>query len=95
MKKLLIFIRCLIPSIIFNFHYLPFKMAIKLPILCFKVRFKSLRGSLTIDTPHIKTGMIRLGFPSVRAYPNNGLSFSNEGNITFCGNAQMGGVMLG
>lgn len=44
-----------------------------------------------IDSSQIKTGMIRLGFPMVRAYPNNGLSFSNDGIITFRGRAEIGG----
>lgn len=63
----------------------------RLPILCYKVKFKKLRGEVIINSSRIKTGMIRLGFPTVRAYPNNGLSFSNEGVITFCGSAIMGG----
>ena len=44
-----------------------------------------------IDASEIKPGMIRLGFPVVRAYPNNGLSFSNEGTITFRGYCTIGG----
>lgn len=84
-------IRCIIPSLIFNLHYLPFKQAIRLPIFCYKVKFKKLGGTVVIDSPYIRPGMIRLGFPTVRAYPDNGLSFSNEGVITFHGRASMGG----
>lgn len=91
MRNLFTLIRCVIPSLIFNFHYLPFKQAIRLPILCYKVNFKKLKGVVVIDSSYIQPGMIRLGFPTVRAYPNNGLSFSNEGVITFKGHCSMGG----
>lgn len=91
MSKILRLLRSIIPSIIFNFHYLPFRQAIKLPILCYKVDFKCLKGKIVIDSDKIYTGMIRLGFPVVRAYPNNGLSFSNEGTITFKGCVNYGG----
>ena len=91
MRKFFTLIRCVIPSVIFNFYYLPLKQAIRLPIFCYKVNFKKLNGRVIIDASEIKPGMIRLGFPVVRAYPNNGLSFSNEGTITFRGYCTIGG----
>lgn len=62
-----------------------------MPVLCYKVDFRRLKGKVVVDSPQIRTGMIRLGFPLVSAYPNNGLSFSNEGTIIFKGSAQFGG----
>lgn len=53
--------RFLIQSIFFNFHYLPFRQAIKLPILLYKPKFISLKGRVIISASHVKTGMIILG----------------------------------
>lgn len=43
----------IIKSVYFNFHYLPFKHAIKLPILLYKPKFFKLQG-------HIKIGGVKL-----------------------------------
>lgn len=48
-------------TLYFNFHYLPFSQAIKLPIILKKVRFVSLKGEVIIQSDKIKTGMIRIG----------------------------------
>lgn len=87
----LIYLRAIIPSIIFNFYYLPFRQAIKLPILCYKVRFVRLKGKVVINTSIIRPGMIRLGFNDVKTYPNNGMQWSNEGVVVFNGSASFGG----
>ena len=46
-------------SIVFNFRYLPFREAIKLPVLINKAHFKALNGHVRIEAPRIKFGMIR------------------------------------
>lgn len=74
-------LRSIIQSIFFNFHYLPFKQAIKLPILLYKPQFVNLKGQVIISTPTVKTGMIRLGVKMVPIYPNNGIIFENNGGI--------------
>ena len=74
-----LFIKALIPSLFFNFYYLPFKQAIKLPILIYKPHIHRFKGSITIDSPYIKTGMIRLGVLGGRMYPNNGIGWTHEG----------------
>lgn len=48
-------------TLYFNFHYLPFSQAIKLPVILKKVRFVSLKGEVIIQSDTIKTGMIRIG----------------------------------
>lgn len=54
----------LIKTIRFNFKLLPFKQAIRLPILFYgKVDLRSLKGRVRIDHA-IGTGMIKIGIPS-------------------------------
>lgn len=84
-------LRSIIPTIYFNFHYLPIKHAIKLPILLYKPRLLKCRGKIIIDTSHIHFGMIRLGENIVSFYPNTGTTFENlGGNITFKGKCRIG-----
>lgn len=83
--------RSLIQSIFFNFHYLPFKQAIKLPVLLYKPKFVSLKGRVIISASHVKTGMIILGKPYVPIYPNKGIIFENNGGtIEFKGKCFIG-----
>lgn len=81
--------RSLPQTIYFNFHYLPFKQAVHLPILLYKPRLLELKGSVSIICTgggRIKYGMIRLGFPSVSIYPNRGIMYENHGgDIIFHG----------
>ena len=75
----------------FNFHYLPLWQAVKLPILLYKPRFLELKGTVRIESDNIRTGMIRLGFPTVSLYPNTGIMIENHGGeIIFKGRAGIG-----
>lgn len=62
-------IRHLHASIIFNFKYLPFLQAIKLPFI-FECRtcFYALKGTVTIECNDIKMGMIRFKSRNVGVY---------------------------
>lgn len=83
--------RYIIPTIYFNFHYLPFKQAIKLPILLYKPELLSCKGKIIIDCPRIKFAMIRMGFRNVSIYPNNGVKWENNGGtVIFKGDARIG-----
>lgn len=82
--------RALLPSIYFNFTNLPFRQAIKLPILTYRTRFLSNKGEVHIDSDAISFGMIRLGFKTTDLFPNTGLSLRNEGIITFKGKCTIG-----
>lgn len=48
-KKIVVLIRSILPSIYFNFHYLPFGQAIKLPILLYKPSFQKCKGRVIIE----------------------------------------------
>jgi len=82
--------RVWLPSIRFNFHYLPFKQAVKLPVLLYKPDFRKLGGNVVIESDTITCGMIRLGFNRVNVYPDNGISWLNEGTIVFKGRVSIG-----
>ena len=83
--------RNIIQSIYFNFHYLPFKTAIRLPILLYKPKLLELQGNVKIGGGKVKYGMIRLGFPTVSLYPNTGITIENHGGtITFNGKFSIG-----
>lgn len=83
------YIRSIIPSIIFDLRYLPFKQAIKLPILVFKMKSLSSKGKVIIDTEDISTGMIQLGFPRAATYPNTGITWRNQGKVIFRGTCRI------
>ena len=83
--------RSLIPTIYFNLHYLPFKQAIKLPILLYKPELLKMKGQIILNVSYVKTGMIRLGFRNVSLYPNNGITWENHGGIVnFYGRCSIG-----
>ncbi|HAT61929.1 MAG TPA: hypothetical protein DCS83_05190 [Prevotella sp.] len=82
--------RSLLSSLYFNFHYLPFSQARKLPILLYKPKFRNLKGSIEIQGG-VKFGMIQLGKNSVSIYPNNGIMFDlRKGKIIFKGKCLIG-----
>ena len=58
-----IFNLSILTTIYFNFKYLPFKQAIKLPIFLFNPSLKLGRQSkIIIQNKQISTGMIQLGY---------------------------------
>ena len=83
-------LRSIFSSIYFNFHYLPFKQAIKLPIILYKPNLLNCKGKIIIEG-NIKTAMIQLGKYGVSLYPNSGIIFENHGGtIIFKGNCSIG-----
>lgn len=78
----------LLPTIYFNFHYLPFRQAIKLPILLYRPKFISLKGTVKIESEKVHFGMIKLGPLVNTCNPNCGISIDNRGgSIVFKGDA--------
>lgn len=71
-------LRSILKTIWFNFHYLPFRQAIKLPILLYKPKFLVCKGRIKIDGP-VHFGMITLGCYRVSIYPNTGFTYENWG----------------
>lgn len=78
-KLLLKFFRYWGHIIYFNFHYLPFKQAIKLPVLLYKPHLLKCKGKVSIESDKIWFGMIQLGVFRNRLFPNNGFTWINEG----------------
>lgn len=71
MKKFRLILRLLwnYPQIlIFNFHYFPFKQAIKLPVWLFNVKFNVLKGKVVIKSDNVYPGMIRMGHMAIGPY---------------------------
>lgn len=94
LKDLLTILPYLIKNLYFNFHYLPFKQALCLPIWLYKPKFGILSGSLSIcynGGGKIRPGMIRLGFNNVALYPSTGIHIQIAGGtIEFRGQCSIG-----
>ena len=79
-------------SIYFNFKFLPFKQAIKLPILLYRPKFYSLNGKIEINGD-VHFGMILLGCKGslYDDFGNSGIRFNLKGGcLTFNGPARIG-----
>ena len=74
-------LRYIVPTLYFNFHYLPFRQAIRLPIVLYKPHLLKCKGTIRLEPEdgRIRHGMIRLGFHQVSLYPNNGFTWENMG----------------
>ena len=69
----------IIDSICFNFRYLPFRVAIKLPILLSNVKLSKMKGSISIDSSKIKFGMILIGDHRSDVFPRQHTVYKNQG----------------
>lgn len=83
-------LRSFFPSLVFNLKYLPFKQAKKLPIRVYKMRSLSKKGRIVIESENIYKGMIQLGIPRAAVFPNNGITWKNEGCVVFRGSCCIG-----
>lgn len=96
MKKINKIMDCLLglpKSIYFCFKYLPFKMAVKLPILLSKnVYLFSVKGKVKIEADIIKTGMVKIGFGEVGIFDKkySRTIWQNNGLVIFKGKARIG-----
>lgn len=90
MKKIKFIFNTLLPSIRFNFHYLPFKQAMHLPIYICKPQYENLLGSVVITAPNLRRGMIQLGSSTTALYPDTGIRWNNKGTIVFKGDVVIG-----
>jgi len=86
-QKILKYFPWMLKTVYFNFHYLPFKQAIKLPILLRKPHFIKLRGNVIIDAPEVKFGMIIMGKLVNTCNPDSGTIFDLDGTLIFKGTA--------
>lgn len=86
-------LRFIIPTLYFNFHYLPFRQAIHLPIVLYKPHLLECKGKIRIEPEDgiIYHGMIRMGARMVSVYPNNGITWENKGGtVIFKGKCTIG-----
>lgn len=83
-------LRSLAKTVYFNFHYLPLRQAVRLPIWLYKARLRKLGGSITITADRIRPGMIQLGTDRVSVYRNGGISLEINGDIVFRGSCYIG-----
>ena len=82
----------IIKTLRINLRYLPFKEAIKCPILVSgKVNLNILKGEIIFKCP-IKTGLVRFGFNTLGLvdYNRERAIFSNQGRIIFAGRCRLG-----
>ena len=79
-------------SVYFNFHYLPFHQAKKLPFFIYKMDCICAKGKVVIEAEDITKGMIQLGQRIVSLYPNSGICWENKGGtVIFHGKCSIGG----
>lgn len=93
LSELCRYIYAFLSSVIFNFVYLPFHQAKKLPIWVESLRFGKdafYTGSIVIDTEDVQYRMIRLGVRYNSWYPYTGICIQNFGTITFKGRCIIG-----
>ena len=87
----IVFLKDLLYSIYFNFHYLPFRQAVRLPILFHNPTFVNLKGKVRIEGK-VARGMIKLGYYFHGGYPDGGFMFENNGgHVVFKGSVCIGG----
>lgn len=79
-------------TIYFNLKYLPFRQAVKLPILLSrKVYLREMKGKITIEGP-IETGLIKIGYGKVGIFDNRRSRsiWEVSGEVVFKGKANIG-----
>lgn len=80
-------------SIYFCFKYFPLKVALKLPVfISSKVVLNSVKGKVILQTDHIRTGMIKIGFGYVGIFDKDvsRSMYENSGTIVFRGGTSVG-----
>lgn len=77
-------------SLIFNFHYLPFRQAMRMPILFFvRPTFITFKGKIILDTSKVTFGMIKLGVQIAPIEAVRIFRWQNAGTIVFKGSCTM------
>lgn len=92
-RNFLLSILAIPKTIYFNFKYLKFNEAIKLPIkISHRVWLASTNGRINIKSENIKTGMIEIGFGEVGIFDQNrSRSVLNiSGDVVFKGKCRLG-----
>lgn len=83
-------LRNVFSTLYFNLHYLPFRQAIKIPVILYKPHLIRMKGQVVIDAP-VKPGMIVMGRRCAGIYPDNGFRWENRGGtVVFKGRFVLG-----
>ena len=80
-------------SIRFCFHYFPFRVAVKLPVLLSShVRLRCLKGHVELNAPYVRIGMIRIGFGNIGIFDDkvSRTIWENKGTVVWGGGAFIG-----
>lgn len=78
-------------TIFFNFYYLPFRQAIKIPIILYRPSFYGLGGHVKIVCSNLHFGMIHLGRRNGIVLQRKGFWYQNQGGtIIFRGMCHLG-----
>jgi acetyltransferase-like isoleucine patch superfamily enzyme len=92
-KRLFQELRYILPTLYFNFHYLPFRQAVRLPIVLYKPHLVKCKGRVVLSPVdgRIRHGMVQMGFYITKVYPNSGVMWENNGGtVVFRGSVIMG-----
>ena len=77
-------------TLFFNFHYLPFSQAVKLPVILFRgTVLRRMKGKLVLPEK-VRHGMIKIGRADVAGWERRGTSLCIEGDLIFKGKATIG-----
>ncbi len=92
--KIILFLRCIYwKTLYFNFKYLPFKQAVKLPFhISSNILLRNVKGTVTLDCKNIFPGMIQIGYRRIGIFDNRRYKgiWEVSGNIVFRGLAIIG-----
>lgn len=91
-KSIKTLLRLNVNTLYFNFKYLPFKQAIKLPfVVSNKLYFRKTSGKIFFDCP-IRTGLVHIGFGEVGIFDNKKSRsiWDIAGTVIFKGKADIG-----
>lgn len=93
MRNLYLIIRAIPKTLYFNFKYLPFKKAIRLPIIVsHRVWLMAAKGKVNINCENLKLGLIKLGFGEVGIFDSmrERSVWNVSGTVNFNGSARLG-----
>lgn len=94
MSKFFNYLLCIPNTLFFNFYYLPFRQAIRFPIIVsHRVKFVALGGNIILPE-YVKSGKIKLGFGRVQVADNKYSrliwSLHDGGSVRFGHNIKIG-----
>lgn len=80
-----------IPSLFFNLRHFPFKVALKMPVLIYKVKVKSMSGHFEFaEGVDLRRGMVKIGYPETSLHDGMRYIIENSGTIVFNGPCHLG-----